>query len=314
MSFPLRLVVVSLALASALAGGASACTAPPTRDGAGADAVIDDFGDTLRLATPPQRIVSLNPASTELLFVIGAGAKVVGRTTWDSWPEAARAVPDLGAGLRPNVEAVLGARPDLVLLYATQDNRAAARQLRAAGVATLALRIDRIAEFARAATLLGRVLGDTAAAFATRDSVLATVGRVAAAARRARGDRAAPRVAWAIGDQPLYVIGGPSFLGELIDSAGGRNAFGDMTQPSPQVGFEELLRRDPDIIVAGVTSASRMTPTSRWHGLRAVREGRLIIADSVRTGRPGPRLGEAAAWLAAAIEEAMRAPVAGARR
>lgn len=307
MSFPLRMLVVALAVIA----GANACRTPEHRADATTRAFVDDFGDTLRLSAPPQRIVSLNPASTELLFVIGAGHRVVGRTTWDSWPAAALAVPDLGAGLRPNVEAVLGARPDLVLLYAAEDNRAAARQLRAAGVPTLTLRIDRMAEFARAATWLGQVLGDTLAANATRDSVLATVSRIAADARTRRGDRPPPSVAWPIGDQPLYVIGGPSFLGELIDSAGGRNAFGDLAQPSPQIAFEELLRRDPDVIVAGAASAARMAKTPRWQALRAVREGRVIIADSVRTGRPGPRLGEAAAWLAAALRDvaAASAPV-----
>ena len=307
-------------LACAVTLALAACASPdarPARGEVGAVSsaatetthVVDDFGDTVALGRHPQRIVSLNPASTEILFTIGAGARVVGRTAWDSWPDDALAVPDLGPGLRPNVEAVLGTRPDLVLLYAAEDNRAAARALRAAGVQTLTLRVDRLADFARATTLLGRVIGDTAAAAVLRDSVLGTVTRVATAARRARGTAPAPTVAWPIGDQPLYVIGGPSFLGELIDSAGGRNVFGDLAQPSPQISFEELLRRDPQVIVAGVASAARMSRDAKWQGLRAVREGRVIIADSVRTGRPGPRLGEAAVWLAAAIADAAnRAP------
>ncbi|MCE2941890.1 MAG: ABC transporter substrate-binding protein [Gemmatimonadota bacterium] len=294
------------ALASALAAALAACAGPAARPVAG-ERIIDDFGDTLVIARPPARIVSLNPASTEILFTIGAGQRVVGRTSWDAWPDAARAVPDLGPGLRPNVEAVLAAKPDLVLLYAAQDNRAAARALRAAGVATLTLRVDRIADFARATTLLGRVLGDTAAAATLRDSVLATVSRVAGEARAARAAArtSAPSVAWPLGERPLYVIGGSSFLGELIDSAGGRNAFGDLAQPSPTVAFEELVRRDPDVLVVGAAAAARIATDARWRQLRAVRSGRLVIADSVRTGRPGPRLGEAVSWLRDALAAAM---------
>src|SRR5205085_9106592 len=113
---------------------------------------------------PPRRIVSLNPSTTELLFAIGAGNRLVGRTTYDMWPVAARAVQDLGPGLRPNVEAVLAAHPDLVVLYASDDNRDAARRVRAAGVATAAFRVDRIADFERVTIALGALTGDSAAA------------------------------------------------------------------------------------------------------------------------------------------------------
>jgi ABC-type hemin transport system substrate-binding protein len=138
---------------------------------AAASAVVDDFGDTVRTVSAPRRIVSLNPTTTELLFAIGAGPRVVGRTTYDIFPAEVRAVPDLGPGLRPNVEAVLAAHPDLVLLYASADNREAARRLRASGVATAAYRIDRIADMVRVTRILGRLVGDTSAARRTVDSV-----------------------------------------------------------------------------------------------------------------------------------------------
>ena len=87
---------------------------------------VDDFGDTVRLAHPATRVVSLNPVTTELIFALGAGDRLVGRTHWDLYPPAAAKVPDVGDGMQPNVEAVLGQRPDLVLLYASPSNRAAA--------------------------------------------------------------------------------------------------------------------------------------------------------------------------------------------
>src|SRR4051794_34200709 len=92
--------------------------------------IVDDFDDTLRAGAPAMRIVSLNPTTTEILFAIGAGSRLVGRTKWDSWPDSAKYVPDVGDALRPNVEAVLAKKPDLVLLYASNDNRTAAQQLR----------------------------------------------------------------------------------------------------------------------------------------------------------------------------------------
>ncbi|HJS48671.1 MAG TPA: helical backbone metal receptor, partial [Gemmatimonadales bacterium] len=79
--------------------------------------VVDDAGDTVALARPAARVVSLLPTFTELAFALGAGDAVVGRTTWCDWPAAAAAVPSVGDGLAPNVEAIVARRPDLVLVY-----------------------------------------------------------------------------------------------------------------------------------------------------------------------------------------------------
>ncbi|MDX2183633.1 MAG: helical backbone metal receptor [Gemmatimonadaceae bacterium] len=323
MSFAVRRVVVPAAGALLLS---SACdrTASRAHEDAPASAasaastvrVVDDAGDTTTLTRPASRIVSLNPATTEFLVTMGATARVVGRTTWDTYPAAAASIPDVGPGIRPNVEAVLATRPDLVLLYATDDNRAAAARLRAAGVPVLALRVDRIEQFAATATVLGRVLGDSVGAALVRDSVLASIARAAALARSAvaapgASTGASPgastgadtretsrvTVAWRLWEQPLIVLGAGSFLSQLIDSVGARNAFGDLPAPSPQVGFESLVARDPWVLVVGPRARDRVLADPRYRALAAVRAGRVIVADTALTGRPGVRMGEAAQWL-----------------
>ena len=283
-----RLVRVVVALALPLA----ACTRDAPRSAPRAAA--DDFGDTLLLREPPRRIVSLNPSTTEILFAIGAGGRLVGRTTYDRWPEAALAIPDLGNGLRPNVESVLAARPDLVLLYASDDNREAARRLRAAGVATAAYRVDRIADFRRVTLALGALTGDSVAARATVDSVGATVERV----RGATASLPRPTVFWPLYDQPLLATGGGSFLNELIDVAGGTNVYGFLPEPSPRITVEDLLQRDPQVILLSPESRARYVADPRWKALRAVRGDRLLVVDTMLVFRPGPRLGEAARSVA----------------
>jgi ABC-type Fe3+-hydroxamate transport system substrate-binding protein len=272
------------------------------RPGAGAGAETDDFGDTLALTGPPRRIVSLNPTTTELLFALGAGDRVVGRTEWDVWPDAARAVPDVGGGLRPNIEAVLARRPDLVLLYASADNRDAARRLRAAGVGTLALKIDSIAEFDRAVRRIGRVLGDSARAATVADSVARTLARVRA--ETAHLER--PRVFWHVWDSPLITIGGGSFMNELVEIAGARNVYADVPDPSPQVSMEDVIRRDPQLILAGPEGVAIMRRQAGWQALRAVREGRFAIVDTNFVSRPSVRLGEAADTLARLLHPELR--------
>jgi ABC-type Fe3+-hydroxamate transport system substrate-binding protein len=285
-----RFVVVAIACVPFLGACERASRAPVA-------GTTDDFGDTIAMAKPPARIVSLNPSTTELLYAIGAGSRMVGRTTYDLWPEAARALPDLGPGLRPNVEAVLAAKPELVVLYASDDNRDAARRLRAAGVTTAAYRVDRIADFARVTRALGVLTGDTAAARATVDSVRATLDRV----RAATATRPAPTVFWPLYDQPLLAVGGGSYLDELITIAGGRNLYGFMSAPSPQITIEDLVQRDPDVVLVSPASRARTLTDARWRALRAVRQGRVLSVDTTIVLRPGPRLGEAARSLAALL-------------
>jgi iron complex transport system substrate-binding protein len=128
----------------------------------------------VRIGRSPTRIVSLNPATTEILFALGAGSRLVGRSKFDLWPDSARLVPELGVGLQPNVEAVLGTHPDLVILYASQDNRPAAERFRAASVNTLALKTDHISDFRRTVQLLGAILRDSIRAKTVIDSVYRT--------------------------------------------------------------------------------------------------------------------------------------------
>ena len=257
--------------------------------------IRDDFGDSVTIGVAPRRIVSLNPATTELFFALGAKDRLIGRTRYDLYPAEALEIPDLGNGMRPNVEVVLGARPDLVVLYASNENRDAATRFRAAGVPTLTLRIDSIAQFRRAVMTLGRVLGDTVTARTVVDSVDRTLDRVRLATQSA-GTR--PATFWKAWDSPVIAIGGGSFLTELVNIAGGRNIYGDDPRPSLDVTIEDVVRRDPDVVLAGPESAQRMRTAPAWRALRAVRDGRVLIVDTTLVGRPGVRLGEAAVSLA----------------
>ena len=284
-----RSVFVSLALASAAAACAKAeRSREPAVD-------RDDYGTPIIFAAPAERIVSLNPTSTEILFALGAGPKLVGRSRWDNWPAAARAVPDIGDAIRPSVEQILAVRPTLVVLYASGDNRDAASALEATGIAVVALKIDRIADFTRGVLLLGRLSGtDTAARFMV-DSVARSLARVRDAMRHAPR----PTVFIHVWDNPLMAIGGGSFMSELVEIAGATNVYANLSAPSAQVSFEDLLRRAPTVILAGPDAAARLSTDPRWRALDAVRAGRVLSYDTSLVARPSVRLGEAARSLAA---------------
>jgi len=283
-----RSLAIVFALCAAAACRERAESAPAQSD------IVDDYGRVVRLAAPPRRIVSLNPATTELLFALGAGPRVVGRTQYDFWPDSARLVPSVGAGMRPNLEAVLGRQPDLVVMYASGDDRAAADRLTASGVTAAAFRIDKIRDFARVTLLLGRLVGDTTRARTVVDSVTATLDRV----RQATASLPRPAVFLHAWEKPLMTIGGGSFLSELVTIAGGRNVYDSLPAPSPVVTLEDVLRRNPDIVLVSPVERDALLHSARWQTLPAVRAGRVVAYDTNVVERPSVKLGEAAVSLA----------------
>jgi ABC-type Fe3+-hydroxamate transport system substrate-binding protein len=99
-------------------------------------------------------------------------------------------------------------------------------------------------------------------------------------------------------DAPIYTIGAGSYLDELLVIAGAKNVYGDIDAPSPQVSLEDIVKRDPRYILAGPEGAAHIRASDAWQGVRAVREHRLLVVDTMLVGRPSVRLGEAAISLA----------------
>ncbi len=284
----------ALVLISLITVVTGACESKPERRES--KVALDDLGDAI-LNSPASRIVSLSPVTTEMLFALGAGPRVVGRTHWDLYPEAAKAVQDLGNGMEPNVEAILGVHPDLVVLYASPSNRAAAVQLIKTGIATLAIRDDHLADFRRTLMLLARAIGDTITGRTIADSVERTLHAVQSMARPARP----PTVFWHVWDKPIMTIGAGSYMNELVEIAGAKNIFGDLPEPSPQVTLEEIVRRNPDFILVGPATVQALRESPLWQSVPAVKAGHLLVVDTLLVARPGVRLGEAAKSLRALI-------------
>lgn len=249
---------------------------------------------------PARRIVSLAPSLTELLFALGAGDQVVGRTVYCLYPPAARAVPSVGDGLNPSVEAIAARHPDLVLLYRSPLTETAARQLEALGIATMLLRDDRLQDVAGTARLLGRATGRTAAG----DSI----ARVIDSLRAAPGAPSRARVAFVVWDAPPIVIGGGSYLDELAVRAGAVNVFHDLDTPSATVSLETIAARDPDWIAILRDSVSGTPPAwaarREWRTVAAVREGRFLVLPADLFGQPSPRAPEAVAFLRNLLDRA----------
>ena len=261
---------------------AAACrnAAPPE----GRFTVVDDAGDTVRLAAPARRVVSLIPATTELLFAIGAGPAVIGRTSYCDFPAGARSVPDLGDGIKPNLEAVMGRRPDLVILYNSGQNAAVTERLRELGVAAMRLNTDALSSVPRIARLLGRLTAHENAADSLTvvfDTALASATQPLTAAR--------PKVLLLVWEQPPMTIGRGSFLNELLERAGAENLFADVAGTDGVVSIEAVAARDPDLIFTTAEGPSAFATRPEWQAVAAVREKRFLRVTGSEFNRPSPR-------------------------
>lgn len=255
---------------------------------------MDDAGDTVAIALPARRVASLVPATTELLFAIGAGDAVVGRTTWCDYPAAAAHVTNLGDGINPNLEAILAVHPQLVLLYNSAQNAAAAARLRSLGIPALRLNTDALSEVNRLGRLLGRLTGHEREG----DSVLAVFDTALAAATDTASPRR-PKVLLLVWEQPPMTIGEGSFLSELVRRAGGVNLFDDVRRSAAPVSIEAVASRDPDLILTTSDGPAAFASRPEWQVVRAVRDRRFLQVSGSEFNRPSPRAPAAVRTLAA---------------
>jgi len=261
------------------------------------DSLVDDAGVPFLLPAPPTRIVSLIPATTELVFALDAGDRLVGRTSWCDYPAEAAAVPDLGNGIDPNIEAVVAAQPDLVLLYKSGANRAAAERFRTLGIPAIELATDRMEDFDRITRLLGAALGRPEAA----ESLIARTRRDLEAARPPVLPSSRPSVFILAWDRPVMTLGRGSFLSEIVEHAGARNVFDDLPSSSAPVSIEAVVARDPDYILISSRGDPAIASRPEWRSVRAVRQRRFLRVTGSEFNRPSPRIGSAVRQLAATL-------------
>jgi iron complex transport system substrate-binding protein len=266
--------------------------------GAHAVVVTDERGVAVELARPPQRIVSLLPSLSESVCVLGACERLVGVDRYSNWPDAVRALPQLGGGLDPNVEAVVALKPDLVLL--AKSSRVIQR-LEALGLKVLVLEPKSHGDVQRVLDTIGLAIG-------TRDAPRVWHGIDASVTAQALALPAAlrnRRVYFEVNSAP-YAASESSFIGETLARLGVRNIVPGELGPFPKLNPEFVVRADPDLIMIGERSGQGLSQRPGWSAMRAVREGRICRFtpdESDVLVRAGPRMGEAARLMARCLME-----------
>ena len=254
---------------------------------------------------PPARIVTLAPSTTEIVFGLGGGDRVVGVCAQCDYPDAATRLPRVGGYLAPSVEAVLGQRPDLVMVVPSPGNREAVRTIERAGVPVLVTADRTLDDLWGAIHSVAGALGVPERGVEMEQKVRSDLDRV----RQRVGGLPTRRVLLVVGHRPLIVAGGGTLQDELVRTAGGVNVAADVGAAFPQVPLELVAARAPDVIIDAAmgTEAGGRSLFADLSSVPAVRDGRIVSLSPDELFRAGPRVGEAAAALGAAIHpEAFR--------
>ena len=243
---------------------------------------------------PARRIVSVAPSATEILFALGAGDRVVGVTTADTYPPEVERIEKVGSFGKPAMETLLRLKPDLVV-YTDLLKPGLAGEIERRGIRTLQTRQGSLDDVLRAITTLGEATGTPG-----RGRRLAADLRARMTAVERRTDaipaERRPRVFIEITATPLYTAGGGSYLDEMVTKAGCINIAGDRPDPFLRVSSEFVVRANPDVILVAYMQrqegvVEEISHRIGWADLAAVREQRVITdIHSDLLCRPGPRL------------------------
>jgi iron complex transport system substrate-binding protein len=286
-------------------------TPTPTPAAAFPLTVVDGEGNTVTIPSRPERIVSLTPATTEILFAVGAGPRVVATTDFDDYPPEAVPLPDVATFQGVDVERIVGLEADLVIAGGRGFNPPEALdRLRTLGIPVVVVYAPDVATVVRDVELVATAAGEAAAGTALAAKMQAEIDSIVAAV--AAGGAPRPRVFYEV-DATVDIFGpaDDSFLAEMVYLAGGD----PITTGSPtvwQIPLEVLVAADPEVIVLGSAAwgvtAEQVAARAGWSAMTAVKAGAIRPVDDILVTRPGPRLVEGLRELALAINPDLLLP------
>ncbi len=293
----LALGVVALAACGSSSDDTTASSSPSAA--AGPITVTDDAGNEVTLDKAAERIVSLAPANTEIAYAVGAGDKMVAGTSYDDYPEEAKALPKIGDFSNPNVEKIASFNPDLVLAAAGLQDKVLTK-LTELGVTVYV--VDPKTYDGTIATIenVGKLAGTEDQAIAVADQMTAAQQEVQAAV----GDLPKATTFLEIYSKPLMTAGSGTFIDDMITIAGGENIGAQAGEGFPTFSTEVLVKDDPQVYIADSGSMSEPGEINKRAGfseLTAVKDGKVYVIEDSIIARPGPRLAEGLKALAGYI-------------
>lgn len=264
--------------------------------------VIDDAGKTVALAQPAQRIVSLAPHITEMLFSAGAGDRVVGTVAFSNFPDLAKQIPEIGSYQHLDFERITALQPDLIVGWQSGNPLAALEHLEKLGFTLFLSEPRAMEDIADNIEKLARL---TATETAARKNIQPFREGLQKLTARYR-DATPVNVFYEIWNRPLMTLNGEHIVSDVMDLCGGRNVFADLSNLAPRVSIEAVLHKNPEVIIASGSGSERPQWLDDWHqwpSLRAVKDNHLFFIPPDIIQRHSLRILQGAEMLCAQLEQ-----------
>jgi iron complex transport system substrate-binding protein len=265
--------------------------------------VQDDAGKTVTLAKPAQRVVSLAPHVTELLFAAGGGARIVGTVSYSDFPEAAKRIPLIGDNRQIDMERVMALKPDLLVVWQHGNSERQVEQLRQLGIPLFYSEPHKLDDIPDSVQRLGQLLGTEATAQAAAQELRQKLADL----KQQYGNRSPVRLFYQVWDKPLYTLNGQHIVSDAIRLCGGENIFAKMKITAPNVGIEAVLQENPEAIINGEQRNQKGGGINIWQAyttMTAVKRGNLFSLNGDLLSRSGPRMVAGTAALCEKLEQA----------
>lgn len=264
--------------------------------------VIDDAGQAVTLEKPAQRIISLAPHITELMFAAGAGEAVVGVTEFSDFPAAARSLKQVGGGGGLDMEAIIALQPDLVVAWQSGNPRGQLEHLQALGITVFFSEPRQLEDVPDTLQRLGRLAGTESVAAAQADRFK----RRYAELHDNYASRPTVSVFYQIWDRPLMTLNGEHLFSDVVRLCGGENIFNALPALAPQIDIEAVLLANPDVIVVAADDGRSplLAAWRRWPELSAVKQGHVYAIPRDQLVRHSPRILNGAEHLCELLDAA----------
>lgn len=250
--------------------------------------VTDDLGQVIRLKAPAKRIVSLAPHTTELLFDAGATDQVKGTVSYSDYPEQANRVPRIGQYDKFDLEAIVALKPDLIVAWQSGNNMTRIEEVMTLGIPVFVNEPREFLDVSESIKKLGVLLGTEKVAQARAQAYVDSLQKMKSLSH----EKSKVRVFYQVWDNPLFTVNGEHLISKVIKLCGGENVFSDVSSLSPQISIEAVMKRDPDVIIAGVNQGRThwLPAWKQWTGLSAVKHQQLYAIDADLIVRHTPRI------------------------
>jgi iron complex transport system substrate-binding protein len=265
--------------------------------------VVDDTGASVTLAGPAQRIVSLAPGATEMLFAAGAGDRIVATVYTADEPAAAKKILRIGDANALNYERLITLKPDVVVAWEDLTNRLVIDSLRKLKLTLYLVRARSLSDIPQSVRRFGALAGTSAVATPAAAALDARVARLT----RRKADATPLRVFYMIWDAPLYTVGSRHIITDAIARCGGRNIFDDIDFPAPIVEVESVVKRNPELMLLSAPPITARDWRERWGRyptIRAVKTKQLLTFADTRLDRMGPTAIDAVEGLCTQLDAA----------